>query len=133
MPRRSKVHAREEIVFRKLLLAAGAAALSIAATVNVVHAEKVKIALIEGLSGPFAANGLAALRELEFASDQFLAGKEVGGSKLEVEILGLDGQVNPKETLVQLQKAISQGVSYVVAGQQLRRRPCHRRRAQQAQ
>jgi branched-chain amino acid transport system substrate-binding protein len=97
-------------------MTAMAAVLCLVAPLSAAHAEKVKIALIEGLSGPFAANGLAALRELEFGVDQFLNGEEVGGSKLEVEVIGLDGQVNPKETLVQLQNAISQGVTYVVQG-----------------
>jgi branched-chain amino acid transport system substrate-binding protein len=103
-------------VLRKYLLTAATAVLCVAAPLTAANAEKVKIALIEGLSGPFAANGLAALRELEFGVNEFMVGQDVGGAKLEVEVIGLDGQVNPKETLVQLQNAISQGVTYVVQG-----------------
>ena len=103
-------------MLRKLLLTASAAVFCVGAPLSAANAEKVKIALIEGLSGPFAANGLAALRELEFGVGEFLAGKQIGGGKLDVEVIGLDGQVNPKETLVQLQNAISQGVTYVVQG-----------------
>ncbi len=103
-------------MIKKLLAGAAALALSVGCMTGAANAEKVKIALIEGLSGPFAANGLAALRELEFAAGKFLQGREIGGEKLEVEVIGLDGQVNPKETLVQLQNAISQGVTYISQG-----------------
>jgi branched-chain amino acid transport system substrate-binding protein len=105
----------EECVLRKSILTAATAALALGVSFGAANAEKIKIALIEGLSGPFAANGQAALRELEFATNEFINGKNIAGG-IEVEVIGLDGQVNPKETLVQLQNAISQGVTYVVQG-----------------
>ena len=37
----------------------------------------------------------------------------MAGEKLEVEFLALDGKINPKESLVQLQNAISQGAEYI--------------------
>ena len=79
-------------MLRKLLLTAGTAVLCAAAPLSAANAEKVKIALIEGLSGPFAANGLAALRELEFGVGEFLAGKQIGGSKLEIEANGAQAE-----------------------------------------
>lgn len=102
-------------MLKKLMLTAATAVVALGASLGAAQAEKVKIALIEGLSGPFAANGLAGLRELEFAVAEFINGKNIAGG-VEVEVIGLDGQVNPKETLVQLQNAISQGVTYVVQG-----------------
>lgn len=103
-------------MLKKILLGTSAAVMCVGLSMPLAHAEKIKIALIEGLSGPFAANGLAGLRELEFAAGKFLEGQDVGGEPLEVEVIGLDGQVNPKETLVQLSSAISQGVTYVFQG-----------------
>jgi branched-chain amino acid transport system substrate-binding protein len=97
------------------MLTAVTAVVALGVSFGAAQAEKVKIALIEGLSGPFAVNGIAALRELEFAVNEFINGKNIAGG-VEVEVIGLDGQVNPKETLVQLQNAISQGVTYVVQG-----------------
>ena len=78
-------------------------------------AETIKIALIEGLSGPFAANGQAALREFGFAINQYINGKNVAGG-VKVEFIGLDNKTSPKETLVQLKNAIGQGATYVLQG-----------------
>ena len=75
--------------------------------------KKITIVDIEALSGPFASSGLDNLQQVRFAVDTFLDGKVVNGEKLEVEVLGLDGQLNPKESLVQLKKAIAQDVQYV--------------------
>jgi len=91
----------------------GLAILGAAATS--ASAETVKIALIEGLSGPFAANGQAALREFGYAIDQFINGKNVDGG-IKVELIGLDNKTSPKESLIQLKNAIGQGASYVLQG-----------------
>ncbi|NQZ30022.1 MAG: branched-chain amino acid ABC transporter substrate-binding protein [Oceanospirillaceae bacterium] len=92
----------------------GAGSLVLAAGFPVVaQAGTVKIAYIDALSGPFAATGQAGARELRHAISKFLEGKEVAGEKLEVEFLALDGKINPKESLVQLQNAISQGAEYI--------------------
>ncbi len=99
-------------MIRKLLIGTMAAALVTGASVNIAAAkDKIKIALIEGLSGPFAASGQAALRELKYGAEKYIA-----NDKLDVEVIGLDGKTSPKETLVQLKNALSQGVTYVVQG-----------------
>ena len=85
------------------------------AVANTASAETIKIALIEGLSGPFAANGEAALREFGYAIDQYINGKNVAGG-VKVEFFGLDNKTSPKETLVQLKNAIGQGATYVIQG-----------------
>ncbi|HER26325.1 MAG TPA: branched-chain amino acid ABC transporter substrate-binding protein [Rhodospirillales bacterium] len=86
-----------------------------AAVAGSASAETVKIALIEGLSGPFAANGQAALREFGYAIDQYINGKNVAGG-IKVELIALDNKTSPKETLIQLKNAIGQGASYVLQG-----------------
>ncbi len=82
---------------------------------GVAGAETVKIALIEGLSGPFAANGQAALREFGYAINRYINGKNVAGG-IKVELIALDNKTSPKESLIQLKNAIGQGASYVLQG-----------------
>lgn len=94
----------------------GAIALATCLLATSAWAQKVTIAHIDGLSGPFAAAGESGSSEIQFAVSKFLQGKEVGGKKLEVEVVSLDGQVNPTESLVQLRNAISRGASYVIQG-----------------
>lgn len=96
----------------------GVAALGTAAVAasGPARADTMKFALIEGLSGPFAANGQAALREYQFAADHFINAKGgvAGGHK--VEFIGLDNKTSPKESLIQLKNAIGQGARYVFQG-----------------
>ncbi|MGL1921766.1 MAG: branched-chain amino acid ABC transporter substrate-binding protein [Hyphomicrobiales bacterium] len=99
--------------FKLALLGASSLMLSAALTVAPTQAETLKIAFIDALSGPFAATGLGSGRELKHAVEKFLDGKEIAGEALEVEFLELDGKINPKESLVQLQNAISQGAKYI--------------------
>ena len=99
--------------FKLMLLGASSLMLSAALPAATVQAENLTIAFIDALSGPFAATGLGSGRELKHAVEKFLNGKEVAGEKLEVEFLELDGKINPKESLVQLQNAISQGAKYI--------------------
>lgn len=100
-------------MFRRFTLGATVAAMVAAA--SPANAETVKFALIEGLSGPFAAVGQAALRELQFATDKFINSQNIAGG-VKVEVIGLDGKVNPQETLVQMQNAIGQGATYIIQG-----------------
>ncbi len=73
--------------------------------------QKVKIAVIEGLSGPFAVNGLAVAREVKYNVEKYL-----NSDKIEAEVIALDGKTSPKDTLVQVKNAISQGARYIVQG-----------------
>lgn len=90
------------------------AALMAAMPVSAMAEETLKIAFIDPLSGPFGPSGDAALRHWQYAADQVNAVDGVNGQK--VEILAFDNKINPKESLVQLQKALDQGVRFVVQG-----------------
>ncbi|MCW8951431.1 MAG: branched-chain amino acid ABC transporter substrate-binding protein, partial [Rhodospirillales bacterium] len=103
-------------MFKKRIIAGifGLAAMSAGA--SDASAETIKLALIEGLSGPFAANGQAALREYEFAADYFINSKGGVNGGTKVEFLGLDNKTSPKESLIQLKNAIGQGARFVFQG-----------------
>ncbi len=100
-------------MLKKLIMGTVAATLLTGALTGNALAEKqkIKVALIEGLSGPFAANGQAALRELKYSLDKYVA-----NDKVEVEVIGLDNKNSIEEALSQLKKAIEQGASYIVQG-----------------
>ncbi|WP_421722061.1 branched-chain amino acid ABC transporter substrate-binding protein [Alloalcanivorax xenomutans] len=77
-------------------------------------AETVKLALIDPLTGPMAAAGQPAFEHLKLEAERINANGGLNGAKL--EIVGLDNKVNPQESLVQLQKAINDGVQLVTQG-----------------
>ncbi|TMV13441.1 branched-chain amino acid ABC transporter substrate-binding protein [Arenibacterium halophilum] len=100
---------------RTIKLGLGAAlALSVSATA--VLAENVKIAFIDPLSGPFATTGTNGLAEFQFAAEELVnkKGGVLGGTNFEV--IGLDNKMDGKESLINLQVAIDQGVHYIVQG-----------------
>jgi branched-chain amino acid transport system substrate-binding protein len=78
--------------------------------------ETIKIAFIDPLSGPFASTGTNGLHQYEFAAETLVNAKGgvLGGSTF--EIVGFDNKTSPKESLVQLQVAIDQGIHYVLQG-----------------
>lgn len=90
------------------------AALSIAA--SAASAEAIRIAFIDPLSGPFAATGVNGLHQYEFAAEELVnkAGGVLGGKTF--EIVPFDNQTSPKESLIQLQVAIDQGIRFIVQG-----------------
>ncbi|MBF1801247.1 branched-chain amino acid ABC transporter substrate-binding protein [Alloalcanivorax profundimaris] len=77
-------------------------------------AETVKLALIDPLTGPMAGAGQPAFEHLKFEAKRINANGGINGKDL--EIVGLDNKVNPQESLVQLQKAIDDGVQFVTQG-----------------
>ncbi|MCB1341845.1 MAG: branched-chain amino acid ABC transporter substrate-binding protein [Pseudooceanicola sp.] len=92
-----------------------AAALALSVSATAVFAENIKIAFIDPLSGPFATTGTNGLAEYQFAADYFVNQKGgVGGRNF--EIVGFDNKMDGKESLINLQVAIDQGVHYVVQG-----------------
>jgi branched-chain amino acid transport system substrate-binding protein len=93
--------------------AALAAAIAFVSTAG-ASAETLKIAFIDPLSGPFGPSGQAGLNEWNYAAAQVNAKGGIGGK--DVEIIGLDNKINPKESLVQLQKALDQGVRFIAQG-----------------
>ena len=82
--------------------------------VGTASAETVKLALIDPLTGPMAAAGQPAFEHLKYEAKRINANGGLNGQDL--EIVGLDNKVNPQESLVQLQKAIDDGVRYVTQG-----------------
>lgn len=98
--------------FKKLVLSAVVAGVSAAAA----HAESVKIAFIDPLSGPFAATGVNGLHQFEFAADYLVNDKGGVAGGTTFEVIGYDNKTSPKESLIQLQVAIDQGARYVVQG-----------------
>lgn len=77
-------------------------------------AEPVKIALIDPLSGPMAAAGQPAYEHLKFAAERINANGGMNGHP--IEVVGLDNKLSPQESLVQLQKAMDDGVDFITQG-----------------
>ena len=77
-------------------------------------AEPIKIALIDPLSGPMASAGQPAYEHLKFAAERINANGGMNGHP--VEIVGLDNKLSPQESLVQLQKAMDNGVDFITQG-----------------
>lgn len=93
--------------------AALAAAVSLCA-VTAAQADTIKMAFIDPLSGAMASSGEPAYQSFLLAAEHINANGGVNGQ--EIEILGLDNKISPKESLVQLQKAIDQGARYILQG-----------------
>ncbi|WP_179401841.1 branched-chain amino acid ABC transporter substrate-binding protein [Burkholderia guangdongensis] len=100
----------------------GALALSawwtLAAPAAFAAGEPVRVALIEGMSGPFANAGAAVERNLRFGVDAVNA---AGGVKLRdgahpLELVVLDSKGSPEEALVQLRVAADRHIGFVAQG-----------------
>ena len=78
--------------------------------------DAVKIAFIDPLSGPFAATGKQGLAQYEFAAGELVNknGGVLDGAMF--EIVPFDNRISPKESLIQLQVAIDQGVCFIAQG-----------------
>jgi branched-chain amino acid transport system substrate-binding protein len=83
--------------------------------------ESIRIALIEGVSGPFANAGEAVVRNITWAVEQVNANGGVrlaageGGAR-QLELLVLDSKGNSDEALNQLKQAADRGVRIVMQG-----------------
>ncbi len=91
------------------LLASSAAITSAAA-----QDDTFRIAYIEGMSGAFANVGDQGLKHFTHAIEKINAEGGINGQQVEVE--AFDGQTNPRESLVQLQRAIDEGYQYITQG-----------------
>ena len=91
-------------------------ALSLIIGASAAFAENIKIAFIDPLSGPFASTGTNGLHQFEFAADYMVNQKGGLLDGDQMEVIGFDNKISPKESLIQLQVAIDQGVRYVVQG-----------------
>jgi len=102
-------------VFKTTIGAVAGVAISAGAAFAAAHAT-VKIAFIDPLSGPFATTGTNGLAEFNYAADVLVnqEGGVLGGKKF--EIVAFDNKISPKESLIQLQVAIDQGIKYIAQG-----------------
>ena len=87
----------------------GVAVVSVAA-----HAQTVKIAYIDPLSGPGANVGEQGLAEFRFATDRINKSGVLG--KIKLEVVPFDNKVSPQESLNQLKRVIDQGIRYITQG-----------------
>jgi branched-chain amino acid transport system substrate-binding protein len=77
-----------------------------------VQAESIKIAFIDPLSGPGAAIGEGGLKHFRYAAGQ--VNLHGGANGKTFEIVPFDNKNNPQEGLVAAQKAIDDGVRFIV-------------------
>ncbi|MFK7838662.1 MAG: branched-chain amino acid ABC transporter substrate-binding protein [Sulfitobacter sp.] len=91
-------------------------ALSLIIGASAAFAENIKVAFIDPLSGPFASTGTNGLHQFEFAADYLINqnGGVLGGTNF--EIVPFDNKISPKESLIQLQVAIDQGIRFIAQG-----------------
>jgi branched-chain amino acid transport system substrate-binding protein len=92
------------------------AALALTIGAGAAFAEDIKIAFIDPLSGPFASTGTNGLHQYEFAAEELVnkKGGVLGGTNF--EIAAFDNKISPKESLIQLQVAIDQGIRFIAQG-----------------
>lgn len=76
--------------------------------------ETVRIAMIEGLSGPFGNVGQNQLKSWQFIADNLNGAKNAAGVKF--EIVGMDSKGSPQEALNTFKAAVDQGFRYIVQG-----------------
>ncbi len=102
-------------VFKTAIGAVAGVAISAGAAFAAAHGS-VKIAFIDPLSGPFATTGTNGLAEWNYAADVLVnsQGGVLGGKQ--IEIVPFDNKISAKESLIQLQVAIDQGIKYIAQG-----------------
>ncbi len=100
----------------KYLISSTALALSVlaSATMPAIAQETLKIGYVDPLSGGGASIGQIGMNQLNFIADEINAKGGVNGKQ--VEVVGYDNQLNPQISLVQVQKAIDEGVQIIVQG-----------------
>lgn len=97
----------------RFVLSAAAAGLVLGASAASA-ADSVKIGYIDPLSGAFANVGDAGRKHFEFMAEKINASGGLNGTP--VEIVAFDNKINPKESLIQLQKAMDDGIFIVTQG-----------------
>ena len=91
-----------------------AAALAVAFPLA-VHAETVRIAYIDPLSGSLAATGQLGEQHFRFAIDRVNAAQAAGPGRT-LELVPMDNEVSPEKSLTLLRKAVDEGIRYVTQG-----------------
>ena len=93
---------------------AACAALACAGGVFAQSGQTVKIAMIEGLSGPMGPVGTNQLKSWQYVAAHLNAKENPAGVKF--EIVPMDSKSSPQEALNLLKAAVDQGIHYVVQG-----------------
>ena len=75
----------------------------------------IKVAMIEGLSGPFGPVGQNQLKSYQFVADR-LANTDKNPAGVKFEFVPFDSKSSPQEALVQLKAATDQGFRYITQG-----------------
>lgn len=84
-------------------------------TLPAMAADTIRIAYIDPLSGAFAGVGDAGYKHFQYNAELINAkGGVLGGKKL--EIVPFDNKTSAKESLIQLQSAIDQGIQIITQG-----------------
>ncbi len=98
------------------LFGSAALALSLlgATALSAFAQDTLKIGYVDPLSGGGASIGQIGMNQLNFIADEINAKGGVNGKK--VEVVGYDNQTNPQVSLVQVQKAIDEGIKVIVQG-----------------
>ncbi len=79
-------------------------------------AQTVKLAYLEGLSGPFAAVGQNILKHFQLVAEMANS-KQLAGPGITFEIVPFDSKGSPQEALTLLRAIADQGIRYVAQGQ----------------
>ncbi len=99
----------------KISLKASAIAVAVSfLAAGTANAQNVKVAFIEGMSGPFGGVGQNQLKHFQYSADRF-SGKQAN-SGVTVEIVPMDSKGSPQEALALLKKATDEGIRFVTQG-----------------
>ena len=79
------------------------------------HADKVRVAVIDPLSGAFAPNGENKLHSFQMVADA--ANKEKWAGDNTIDYVGFDNKGSPQESLSVLKAVIDQGFRYITQGE----------------
>jgi branched-chain amino acid transport system substrate-binding protein len=79
-----------------------------------LHAENVKVAFIDPLSGPFGGAGQSVLKHLQYVAER--ANKEKWAGDHTFEVVGFDNKGSPQDSLSVLKTVIDQGYRYITQG-----------------
>ena len=110
-----RLHKRRQVLGSVRSATIACVAIALSGTALPASAETVKIAFIEGLSGPFAPVGQNILKEYQYVADLANA-KGWAGKDMKFEMVPFDGKASPQESLTQLKSVIDQGIRYVAQG-----------------
>ncbi|HEV8313187.1 MAG TPA: branched-chain amino acid ABC transporter substrate-binding protein [Burkholderiaceae bacterium] len=98
--------------------ACAVAGLTLASLAGAQPAEPIKLALIEGLSGPFANAGEAVARNLAWGVERVNArgGVTLPGGRRPLTLVRFDSKSNSEEALALLRGAVDQHIGFVMQG-----------------